>query len=124
MSKKILIVEDEIDIREAIADVLTQAGYTVMQAENGEEGLNKALAEHPDLILLDVTMPVMNGQEMLLKLREDAWGKNATVAMLTSMDDTKNVAEAYSGNVSDYLVKANIDIDEFVEQVKTILRNS
>ncbi|MFN3188610.1 MAG: response regulator [Candidatus Paceibacteria bacterium] len=121
MSKKILIVDDEGDIREAIADVLSQAGFVVSQAENGEHGLNTALSEHPDLILLDVTMPIMNGQEMLTKLREDAWGKTVKVAMLTSMDDTKNVAQAYSGNVSDYLVKSQIDIDAFVKQIKQLI---
>jgi DNA-binding response OmpR family regulator len=93
----------------------------VSQAVNGEEGLNKALGEHPDLILLDVTMPVMNGQEVLTKLREDIWGQHAKVIMLTSMDDAKNVAEAYGGNVSDYLVKAHIDIDELVKQVRLVL---
>lgn len=121
MSTKILIIDDEADIREAIAEVLVGAGYEVTQAENGEVGLNMALGQHPDLILLDVVMPVMNGQEMLAKLREDSWGKNAKVAMLTSMDDTKNVAEAYSGNVTDYLVKSQINIDEFVEQIKKLV---
>lgn len=121
MSSKILIIDDERDIREAIADVLTQAGYAVSQAENGEVGLKQALTEHPDLILLDITMPIMGGQETLMKLRQDPWGKAVKIAMLTSMDDTKNMAEAYTGNVSDYLVKSQIDIDEFVKQVKLIL---
>lgn len=121
MSKKILIIDDEADIREAIAEVLIVAGYKVTQAENGEVGLNTALVERPDLILLDVTMPVMGGQEMLTKLREDSWGKDAKVAMLTSMDDTKNVAEAYSGNVTDYLVKSQINIEEFVEQINKLV---
>lgn len=121
MSKKILIIDDEADIREAIAEVLIGVGYEVTQADNGEVGLNMALLQHPDLILLDVTMPVMNGQEMLAKLREDSWGKDVKVAMLTSMDDTKNVAEAYSGSVVDYLVKSQIDIDEFVKQIKQLI---
>lgn len=121
MSKKILIVEDEVDIREAIVDVLTQAKYQVFAAENGEVGLNLALTEHPDLILLDVVMPVMDGQTMLIKLRDDSWGKQAKVVMLTAMDDAKNVAESYSGKVTDYLVKSQIDIDEFVKQVQLIL---
>ena len=120
MSKKILIVDDEADIREAIAEVLVGAGYYVTQADNGESGLNMALGQHPDLILLDVTMPIMSGQEMLTKLREDSWGKDVKVAMLTSMDDTKNVAEAYAGNVTDYLVKSQINIDEFVNQINKL----
>lgn len=121
MSKKILIVEDEADMRDALAEVLTQAGFTVTQAENGEVGLATALSEHPDLILLDVIMPIMNGQEMLGKLREDVWGQHAKVVMLTSMDDAQNVAGAYSGNVADYFVKAHIDFDEFVKQVRILL---
>jgi DNA-binding response OmpR family regulator len=121
MSKKILIVDDEGDIREAIAEVLIQAEFKVLQAQNGEEGLKMALEQHPDLILLDIVMPVMTGQEMLSKLREDVWGKSAKVAMLTSLDDTKNVAESYSANVSDYLVKSQINIDDFVKQVQSML---
>jgi len=118
MSKKILIVEDEQDLREALADVLTQAGFQVLEATNGDEGLSTALTERPDLILLDVIMPIMDGQEMLKKLRQDPWGRSVRVIMLTSTDDVKNVAEAYSGSVTDYLVKAHIDFDEFVKQIR------
>lgn len=124
MNKKILIIDDEADIRKPIADILTQAGYKVSQAENGEIGLNMALKEHPDLILLDIIMPVMNGQETLQKLRQDSWGKDAKVTMLTAMDDTKNMATAYTANASDYLIKSQIDIDEFVKQVDLILSNN
>jgi len=118
MSKKILVVEDEQDLREALVDVLTQAGFVVTHAADGDEGLTKALAEHPDLILLDVIMPVMDGQTMLKKLRQDPWGKSVRVIMLTSTDDAKNVAEAYTSSVTDYLVKTHIDFDEFVKQIR------
>ena len=71
MSERILIVEDEADIREAMADAITQAGYEVKTAENGELGLKVALEEHPNLILLDLVMPIMDGHQMLARLRDD-----------------------------------------------------
>jgi len=63
---KILIVEDEVDIREALADMFAQYKFTVITATNGQEGLDMALAEQPDIILLDLNMPVMDGHERLL----------------------------------------------------------
>ena len=77
LHKKILIVEDEAPLRNAISDILSFEGFTVFQAKNGQEGLDAALLEHPDLILLDLMMPVMDGLTMLEKLRQDqAYGKN------------------------------------------------
>jgi DNA-binding response OmpR family regulator len=124
MEKHILIIEDEKDIRDAIAEGVTQAGFNVSVAENGVVGLEKALSEHPDLILLDIIMPLMDGHQVLEKLRQDIWGKNASVIMLTSMDDVKNIATAYTGDIADYVIKAHHSLDEIVQKVKVAIYSS
>lgn len=121
MSQKILIAEDESDIREAMAEAIRQAGYEVSEAEDGEVALSKALSEHPDLILLDLVMPVMDGHKMLERLRNDPWGKDAKVLVITSMDDINNIVSAHEGKISDYIIKAHTSLDELVKQVRTAL---
>lgn len=118
MEKRILLVEDEPDIREAMAEALAQAGFTVSTAENGAVGLKLALAEQPDLILLDIVMPIMDGHTFLEKLRNDRWGKSAKVVMLTSMDDVKSIANAHQGSINDYLIKAHSSLDDIVNKVR------
>lgn len=121
MSKRILIVEDETDISDAIAASIRQGGFEALTAGNGQEGLTIALQEHPDLILLDLKMPVMDGHEMLKRLREDAWGKKVRVIVLTSMDDVNNVATAHEGNIYDYVIKAHMSLNEVMKQVRLAL---
>lgn len=118
MDKRILIIEDEPDIREAMAEAITQAGYEALTAENGQVGLEMALAERPDIILLDIIMPIMDGHEMLAKLRIHPWGKSVKVIMLTSMDDVKNIGMAHEGSITDYIIKAHSSLDEIVNKVK------
>lgn len=121
MEKHILIIEDEPDIREAMAEAIADAGFKVSTASNGSEGLQTAAAEHPDLILLDIVMPVMDGHETLKRLRQDPWGQSAKVVMLTSMDDVKNVASAHESSITDYLIKTQNSLDEIVKKVREAL---
>ena len=118
MSKKILIVEDEADIRNAIAEAITEAGFEVFIATNGAEGLEQAIANQPDLILLDLKMPVMDGQEALKRLRQDPWGRNAKVIALTSMDDAQSVAMAHTGDIEDYIIKVHNSLDDILRKVR------
>ncbi len=115
--KRILLVEDEADIRDAMAETLQDAGYTVLTATNGQEGLHTALAEHPNLILLDLKMPVMDGETMLQKLRTDPWGKSAKVMILSTMDDVSNIAASHSHAIEDYIIKSHASLDEVVRKV-------
>ena len=73
--KKILIVEDDNSVRKVFKDRLLQEGFSIIEASDGEEGLATALKEHPDLILLDILMPKMDGMTMLSKLHQDEWGR-------------------------------------------------
>lgn len=122
-SKKILIIEDEQDLQEALVDKLTREGFSVLAAKNGEEGLKVALAARPDLILLDIVMPVMDGMTMMQKLREEnEWGKNVSIILLTNLSATD---EIISGIVEDepayYLVKSDWKIEDVVKKVRETL---
>lgn len=119
INKKILIIEDETPLRNAISDILTFEGFTVFQGKNGQEGLEVALREHPDLILLDLMMPVMDGLTMLEKLREDAeYGKHAPVILLTNINDPEKVAQATEAGSYDFLVKSDWNIEDVVKKIK------
>ena len=118
MDKKILIIEDEPDIREAMAEAVADAGFIVFTAENGAVGLKTAIAQKPDVILLDIVMPVLDGHETLKKLRQDPWGKDVKVIMLTSMDDVQNVGSAHEHNLTDYLIKPHSSLAEIVNKVR------
>jgi DNA-binding response OmpR family regulator len=120
LNKKILIVEDEAPLRNAVSDILTFEGFTVFQAKNGQEGLDLALVEHPDLILLDLMMPVMDGLTMLEKLRHDQeYGKGASVILLTNINDPEKVAQATEAGSYDFLVKSDWNIEDVVKKIKT-----
>lgn len=120
--KTILIVEDEAPLRGALSDKFKRAGFSVLEARNGEEGLEIATHEHPDIILLDVMMPVMSGMAMFKQLREDAWGKGARVIMLTNLNDAEYIAAAMEQGSYDYFIKSDWKIEDLVERVKEKLK--
>lgn len=115
--KKILIVEDEIALLEALTEKLKQ-DFEVLQAKNGQEGLQQALNLHPDLILLDIIMPVMDGMTMLTKLRSDEWGKSVPVIVLTNLSDEQKVTECLQQGVYDYLVKSGWTLEDLTKKIK------
>jgi len=121
LKKTILIVEDETPILQALHDELTDNGFKVLEAKNGEAGLRVALREHPDLILLDIVMPVMDGLAMLKKLRDDEWGKEAEVIILTNFGDDKKVHEAMVQGSYAYLVKSNWKLEDVAARVRDML---
>ena len=121
MKKRVLIVDDEADIREAMADYLEQNGYRVSQAADGAVGLELALKEQPDVILLDLMMPVMDGHAMLDKLRQDLWGRNAKVVIMSAMDDVTNIGSAYQTGITEYIIKSNASLEELAKKVREIL---
>lgn len=119
--KTILVVEDETPLRNALCDKLTNEGFAVLPAKDGAEGLQVALKEHPDLILLDIIMPVMDGVMMLHKLRADVWGSAAHVIILTNLSDNDDVAKAMEHEVFEYIVKSNVKVEELVRRIKETL---
>lgn len=120
--QKVLVVDDDNNLMTVLVDKLNFAGFDALGAVDGQDGLEKATSFHPDIILLDLAMPKMNGLEMLKKLREDAWGKNARVVVLTALEQqTALMAEAVGYNILGYLVKTNYSLDEVVEKIHNIL---
>jgi len=122
--KTILVVEDEKSLREAVADVLRLKNFIVLEAENGEEGVETALAKHPDLILLDLLMPVMDGTTAFAKIRADAWGKNVPVIILTnlSLTDERLNKSVIKDKPLYYLVKSDNKIHDMVDKIEEVLK--
>lgn len=105
MPTKILSVDDSKIIRLIVTRSFAPYDCTVFEAGNGEEGLAQAAANKPDLIIFDITMPVMDGVTMLTKLKEDPQLKNIPVIMLTAESGRENVSYIAKLGVRDYLVK-------------------
>lgn len=120
--KKILVVDDDVNLRLVLTDKLNQSGFEAISAENGKIGLEKALESKPDAILLDILMPIMNGWEMLEKLRQDEWGKKVKVIMLTVLEDSESVARAVEDGSFSYLIKTDHSMDDIVSKVNDILK--
>ncbi len=115
---KILVIEDDIPVQKVLADKLGAEELDVIVASDGEKGLKMALADHPNLILLDIIMPNMDGMTMLQKLRQDEWGKDAKVVILTNLADAYKAEEANKRGVFDYLVKSDWKLEDLVKMVK------
>ena len=120
-NKKILITEDEKSMLQALDDTFKSGNFDVLKAENGEKGLEVAFKEHPDVILIDILMPKMDGITMLKKLREDDWGKNVPVMILTNLGDMEKMAEAVKDKNCNYLIKTDWSLKDIFKKVKKII---
>jgi CheY-like chemotaxis protein len=118
--KIVLVVDDDALLRESLAAVLKQAGYTVHEAENGLAGLAQAAVLMPQLILLDMHMPEMDGITMLRTLRGEAWGKNLKVGILSSDTGMDAVGETVALDVCSYVDKTSFSLASVVAEVKKI----
>ncbi|MBX4201029.1 response regulator [Candidatus Parcubacteria bacterium] len=117
----ILIVEDELPLLNVYADRFDEEGFSVFKANNGQEGLDIAIKEKPDLILLDILMPVMDGLTMMQKLREDnTWGKTVPIILLTNLSaDEQRIKKIVSENKPTYyLVKLDWSLSAIIEKAK------
>jgi DNA-binding response OmpR family regulator len=130
-NKKILVVEvveDSKELLNAISDKLVGEGYDVARLTDGKSGLEWALKNHPDIILLDLQMPIMDGKEMLEKLRKDKWGSKAPVIILTNESDNTSIYEVIgigtSSSLNDYCVKADTSLEEIVGLIQQKLSKS
>ena len=119
--RKILIIDDDNDLRLVLSDKLKLSGFEVLSAAGGKEGLEKSVKEHPDLILLDILMPGMDGWEVLGQLREDEWGKTAKIIMLTAVEDAEAVAKAVQDGSFAYLIKTNHSMDDIAQKIEEVL---
>jgi two-component system alkaline phosphatase synthesis response regulator PhoP len=120
-NETILIVDDESDLLDLIEYNLEKAGYNVLKAENGQTALKLARKHLPDLILLDVMMPRMDGIEVIRELKEDAQLRNKPVIFLTARSDEKTELEGLELGADDYLSKP-ISTAKLLSRIKTVLR--
>ncbi len=119
---KILVIDDEPNIVQTLQDRLEMNDYEVITAGNGKEGLKKILQEKPDVILLDVIMPVMDGHEMLEVLRKQPGGNFSSVIMLTARSQTYDIARANAYGVDDYVIKP-FDLSELLKKIEVVVES-
>jgi DNA-binding response OmpR family regulator len=117
--KTILIAEDEEAMLDALSAKFEKRGFKVIRAHDGEEGYALAMEEKPDLMILDIIMPKMNGMDLMVKIREDSsWGGDVPIVMLTNVSDPENVSRAAVLKVYDFLVKTDWRLDDVVKLVE------
>lgn len=119
--KKILIVEDDNFVAEVYSTKLLEMGHEVTIASNGEEGLALAREKRPDLVLLDIIMPVMGGIEMLAEMKKDDNLKNMPVILLTNVGERESIKKVQELGVNDYLIKSHFTPAEVIEKIESIL---
>lgn len=118
---KVLVVEDEEPVRRILAEKLEKEKLVVLQAVDGEEGIKLALEQKPDVILLDIRMPHIDGLEVLDTVRRDKWGENVPIFILTNLTETTQISRAMGKNVRGYIVKSDWKLDDVVSEVKNVL---
>ena len=118
MPKKILIVEDEANIRELLRLYLEREGYTVLEAENGVEGIKKWKSDKPDMLLLDVMMPVMDGWEVCREIRAES---DVPIIMLTAKGETADRVSGLEMGADDYIIKP-LEMPEVIARVRAVFR--
>lgn len=124
MSKKILIIEDEKDLRFFLATTLKSEGFEIIEAIDGETGIEKAKKEKPDIILLDLLLPGIDGFEVLSQLKKDEELEKIPVFVLSNFDQEEKKEKSFKLGAVDYLVKANFSLEEIVEKVSSFLKNA
>ena len=122
MGNKVLLIEDDLLIRDLYKYCLTQAGIDTIAAIDGEEGLRLAM-EKPDLILLDILLPKIHGIDVLKKLKANSVTKNIAVVMLTNLGEEQVIKEAFQLGIKGYLVKVRLTPQQIVEHVKKFLQD-
>lgn len=123
ISNSVLLVEDEESMLQALTDAFTSSGFIVESAKNGEEGLKVAFHKHPGIIVLDILMPKLDGLALLRKLREDSWGRDVPVVILTNVNPESNtlIEEVLKEKPAYYLIKSNVTLEGIVDKVKEVL---
>ena len=122
MPKTILIVEDDKFLRELIAQKLTKEGYPISEAIDGEEGIKKIKEEKPDMVLLDLILPGIDGFEVLSRMKEDPALSSVPVIVLSNLGQKEDIDKGMKLGAIDYLIKAHFTPGEIINKIKTHLR--
>ena len=120
--KKILIIEDDKFYRLAYKDGLEDEGYIAVVASDGKEGIDKIKKEKPDLILLDLIMPVEGGFDVLTKLNKDKNMKNTPVIILSNLGQDSDIEKAKELGAIDYLIKSDVTMKEVLSKVEKYIK--
>lgn len=120
---KILIVEDDAEMRQALANKLMQLHHEIIEAEDGEQAVSKFLHHRPDLIVLDLLLPKMDGFEVLETLKEHMDLTKTPVVIYTNLSKPESIEKAKNFNINDFYVKAQTQIDELCERVQNLLQS-
>ena len=123
VQKTILVVEDEAPLALVLNNGLTQEGFAVLVARDGEEGLKFALEKHPDMILADLKLPKMNGLDMIRAIRADEWGKKARIIILTNVSNPESLGEAMQIGAYYYFVKSDSNMSDILKTIHAQLQN-
>ncbi len=118
MNKTVLIVEDEFPLLRVMEQKFKQEGFNVVLAKDGEEGLMKFRETTPDIVLIDIILPRMDGMTMLGKIRQEPTGQHVPIILLTNLSDAEKVKEGIQQGVYDYLVKADWKLEDVVQKVR------
>lgn len=121
---KIAIIEDDPVIRQMYLMKFEAAGYSVSTAENGQQGVALVEKNQPDLILLDLTMPIMSGDEALSEIRRHDWGRDIPVIILTNLGEEEAPDSLHSLGIHSYIVKADLTPRQVVERARKALGNA
>jgi len=120
----VLIVEDEKPLLKALSSQFADHDFDVFQAHNGEEGLELASKNKPEIILLDLNMPKMDGATFMEHLRKDEWGKDVPVIILTNLQPDDTIINSLARtNPAYYLIKAEWDLSDIVGKVMEVLQS-
>ncbi len=122
--KRILIAEDEKSIAHAYGEHLEREGYIIEYAYDGEEALVKTEEFNPDLILLDIVMPKLDGISVLKKLKSSEKEKNIPVIILTNLESSQSASEAIEAGSFQYLIKTNYTLDDITKKVSEVLEKN
>ncbi len=123
MAYKILVVEDDKFLRELITQKLAREGYDVKEAVDGEEGVVKVKEEKPDVILLDLILPGIDGFEVLAKIKEDPEVENIPVVILSNLGQRDDVERGLKLGAVDFLIKAHFTPGEIIEKIEKIMKD-
>ncbi|MBI3684921.1 response regulator [Candidatus Azambacteria bacterium] len=118
---KVLFIEDETTLQKTLSEILKSSGFSVQNAYDGEAGLALAKKSRPNIILLDLILPKMDGFAVLAELKKDEQLKDTPVIVLTNLEAVEDVEKVIALGATTYLVKANYDLPEIVAKIKEIL---
>ena len=122
MGKKILLVEDDKFLRDLITQKLLKDGFDVSQAVDGEQGVKKTKEEKPDLVLLDLILPGIDGFKVLTQMRSDQSLPPIPVIILSNLGQKEDIEKGMKLGATDYLIKAHFTPGEIIDKIKSILK--